>query len=61
MLSESVQKEESSSVDVAKLNQMNPKEFLTTKGLVMLILGFLANPVMKMEAKSRHETFQRLP
>ena len=59
-ISESVHKEESSSVDVAKLNQMNPKEFFTTKGLVMLILGFLANPVMKMEAKSRHETIQRL-
>ena len=58
-ISESVHKEESSSVDVAKLNQMNPKEFFTTKGLVMLILGF-PNPVMKMEAKSRHETFQRL-
>ena len=58
-ISESVHKEESSSVDVAKLNQMNPKEFFTTNGLVMLILGF-PNPVMKMEAKSRHETFQRL-
>ncbi|KAL4634563.1 hypothetical protein ACB092_04G209000 [Castanea dentata] len=59
-ISESVQKEESSSVDVAKLNPVNPKEFLITKGLVMLILGFLANPVMNMEAKSRHETIQRL-
>ena len=59
-ISESVQKEESSSVDVAKLNQVNRKEFFIMKGLVMLILGFLANPVMKMEAKSRHETIQRL-
>nr|XP_023905605.1 uncharacterized protein LOC112017384 [Quercus suber] len=31
-ISESVQKEESSSVDVAELNQVNPKEFLITKG-----------------------------
>ena len=59
-ITESVQKEESSSVHVAKLNQVNPKEFFITKGLVMLFLGFLANPVMKMEAKSRHETIQRL-
>ena len=59
-ISESVQKEESSSVDVAKLNPVNPNEFLITKGLVMLILGFLANPVIKMEAKRRHETIQRL-
>nr|POF19520.1 hypothetical protein CFP56_47700 [Quercus suber] len=32
-ISESVQKEESSSVDVAELNQVNPKEFLITKAI----------------------------
>nr|POE68285.1 hypothetical protein CFP56_26177 [Quercus suber] len=59
-ISESVKKEETSSVDVAQLNQVNPKEILIAKGLVMLILGFLANPVMKMGAKKRHETIQGL-
>ncbi|KAM4107751.1 hypothetical protein ACJW30_04G168900 [Castanea mollissima] len=59
-ISESVVKEESSSVNVEKLNQVNPKEILITKDLVTLILGFLANPVMKMEAERRHETIRRL-
>uniref|UniRef100_A0A2N9J2L5 Sacsin/Nov domain-containing protein n=1 Tax=Fagus sylvatica TaxID=28930 RepID=A0A2N9J2L5_FAGSY len=59
-ISESVEKEESSSVDVAQLNEVNPKEFLIKKDLVTLILGFLADPVMKMEAERRHETIQRL-
>uniref|UniRef100_A0A2N9J067 Sacsin/Nov domain-containing protein n=1 Tax=Fagus sylvatica TaxID=28930 RepID=A0A2N9J067_FAGSY len=59
-ISESVEKEESSSVDVSQINQVNPKEFLITKDLVMLILGFLADPVMKMEAERRHETIQGL-
>nr|POF19521.1 hypothetical protein CFP56_47701 [Quercus suber] len=59
-ISEYVEKEETSSVDVAQLNQVNPKEILVAKGLVMLILGFLANPVMKMGAKKRHETIQGL-
>ena len=59
-ISESVEKEETSSVDVAQLNQVNPKEILIAKGLVVLILGFLANPVMKMGAKKRHETIQGL-
>ena len=59
-ISESVEKEETSSVDVAQLRQVNPKEILITKGLVMLILGYLANPVMKIGAKRRNETIQGL-
>ncbi|KAM4107745.1 hypothetical protein ACJW30_04G168400 [Castanea mollissima] len=59
-LSESVEKEESDTVDVAQLNQVNPKENLITKDLVTLILGFLANPVMKMKAERRHEIIQGL-
>ena len=59
-ISESVEKEETSSVDVAQLSQVNPKEILITKGLVMLILGYLANPVTKIGAKRRHETIQGL-
>uniref|UniRef100_A0A7N2RBH9 Uncharacterized protein n=1 Tax=Quercus lobata TaxID=97700 RepID=A0A7N2RBH9_QUELO len=41
-------------------SQVNPKEILITKGLVMLILGYLTNPVMKIGAKRRHETIQGL-
>ncbi|XP_030970291.1 uncharacterized protein LOC115990619 [Quercus lobata] len=59
-ISESVEKEESYTVDVAQLNQVNPKENLITKDLVTLILGFLANPVMKMEAERRHEIIRGL-
>ncbi|XP_062168965.1 uncharacterized protein LOC133875014 isoform X2 [Alnus glutinosa] len=59
-ISESVQKEESSLVDVAHLNQVNPKEVLIKKGLVGLILGFLAGPTMKMEVETRHEAIKGL-
>uniref|UniRef100_A0A7N2MMB9 Uncharacterized protein n=1 Tax=Quercus lobata TaxID=97700 RepID=A0A7N2MMB9_QUELO len=59
-ISESVEKEETSSADVAELSQVNLKEILITKGLFMLILGYLANPVMKIGAKRRHETIQGL-
>ena len=59
-ISESVEKEESYTVDDAQLNQVNPKENLITKDLIMLILGFLANPVMKMEAERRHEIIRGL-
>ena len=37
-ISESVEKEETSLVDVSQLNQVNPNEILIAKGLVMLIL-----------------------
>ncbi|KAF3970887.1 hypothetical protein CMV_005459 [Castanea mollissima] len=59
-ISESVEKDESYTVDVAQLNQVNPKENLITKDLVTLILGFLANPVMKMDAERRHEMIRGL-
>ncbi|XP_035549983.1 uncharacterized protein LOC108983697 [Juglans regia] len=58
-ISESVKKEEASIVDVAQLNQVNPKDILIKKGLVRLILSFLADPVLKMEAERRHEAVQR--
>ncbi|KAB1210017.1 hypothetical protein CJ030_MR6G023566 [Morella rubra] len=59
-ISESVEREEASVVDVAELNQVNLKEILIKKGLVRLILGFLADPVMKMEAERRHEAVRGL-
>nr|POE74477.1 hypothetical protein CFP56_57325 [Quercus suber] len=58
-ISESVEKEEYR-VDVAQLNQVIPKENLITKDLVTLILGFLANPVMKTKAERRHEIIRGL-
>ncbi|XP_062170197.1 uncharacterized protein LOC133875934 isoform X3 [Alnus glutinosa] len=57
-ISESVQKEES--VDVAHLNQVNPKETVLKKGLVRLILGFLADPTREIEMETRHEAIKRL-
>ncbi|KAE8123813.1 hypothetical protein FH972_018737 [Carpinus fangiana] len=57
-ISESVQKEEL--VDVAHLNQVNPKETVLKKGMVRLILGFLADPTRKIEMETRHEAIKRL-
>ncbi|KAF5459581.1 hypothetical protein F2P56_019519 [Juglans regia] len=62
---ESVKKEgESMVLDVAHelMNQVNPKDVLIRKGLAGLILGFLADPMLKMEAdhESRHEAMKRL-
>ncbi|KAG6683261.1 hypothetical protein I3842_12G003500 [Carya illinoinensis] len=62
---ESVKKEEESMVlDVAQelMNQVNPKDILIRKGLARLILGFLVDPMLKMEAghESRHEAMKRL-
>ncbi|KAB1219236.1 hypothetical protein CJ030_MR3G001281 [Morella rubra] len=59
-ISESVEREKASVVDIAKLNQVNLKEILIKKGLVRLILGFLADPMMKMEAERRHEAVRGL-
>ncbi|KAE8123815.1 hypothetical protein FH972_018739 [Carpinus fangiana] len=56
-ISESVQKEESVDAD---LNQMNPKETVLKKGMVRLILGFLADPSRKIEMETRHEALKRL-
>jgi hypothetical protein len=53
-----VQKEES--VDVSHLNQVNPKETPLKKGMVRLILGFLADPARKIEMETRHEAIKRL-
>ncbi|XP_059440915.1 uncharacterized protein LOC132173428 [Corylus avellana] len=59
-ISESVQKEESSLVDVAHPSPVKRKDVLLKKGLVRLILGFLACPTMKMDAERRHEAIKRL-
>ncbi|KAG7954179.1 hypothetical protein I3843_11G002800 [Carya illinoinensis] len=56
-ISESVQREEASLVDVGQPIQ---GEALIKKGLVRLIFCFLADPVLNMEVGSRHEAIQGL-
>ncbi|KAJ9140122.1 hypothetical protein P3X46_030804 [Hevea brasiliensis] len=58
-ISESVQMKELSLEDV-ELKQANPSDILIGKGLVRLILGFLADPSFNMEARRRHEAVQCL-
>ncbi|GAV87289.1 LOW QUALITY PROTEIN: hypothetical protein CFOL_v3_30715, partial [Cephalotus follicularis] len=59
-ISESVQKEKLSLGNSVKLDQVDSRDTLICKGLVKLILGFLADPSFKMEAKKRHEAVQCL-
>ncbi|GAV62728.1 LOW QUALITY PROTEIN: hypothetical protein CFOL_v3_06251, partial [Cephalotus follicularis] len=59
-ISESVQKEQLSLGNSVKLDQVDSRDTLICKGLVKLILGFLADPSFKMEAKKRHEAVQCL-
>ncbi|AET01325.1 ATP/DNA-binding protein [Medicago truncatula] len=60
-ISESLCKEESASVnDSDKLNYVDPNNIFNLKGLVKLILGFLACAFPKMEPKKRHEAVQSL-
>jgi sacsin len=60
-ISESLCKDESSLVnDGGELNCVDPNDIFNLKGLVKLILGFLALPKLKMEPKKRHEAVQSL-
>ncbi|CAJ2664742.1 unnamed protein product [Trifolium pratense] len=60
-ISESLCKDESSLVnDDGKLKYVDPNNFFNLKGLVKIILGFLACSSLKMEPKKRHETVQSL-
>ncbi|KAK9190781.1 hypothetical protein WN943_019391 [Citrus x changshan-huyou] len=54
-ISDSVQKEELSLGDGVGLKQLNQKDYCVGKGLVKLILGFLADPSFQLEAAKRHE------
>ncbi|KAI8017385.1 Protein NO VEIN [Camellia lanceoleosa] len=58
-ISESVLKEVST-MDGDGLEQVNPSEILIGKGLVKLILGFLAGFSLKMEEEKRHEAVRNL-
>ncbi|GAU37289.1 hypothetical protein TSUD_354450 [Trifolium subterraneum] len=60
-ISESLCKDESSLVnDGGKLKYVDPNNFFNLKGLVKIILGFLACSSLKMEPKKRHEAVQSL-
>ncbi|GLT79449.1 hypothetical protein SLA2020_509380 [Shorea laevis] len=58
-LSGSVQKEESSSTCGLELKQVNPSDVLIVRGLIRLLLGFLAGP-LTMETGERHKAVQCL-
>ncbi|KAM7480796.1 hypothetical protein LguiB_005379 [Lonicera macranthoides] len=58
-LSECVQKE-LSTVDSAGQKQVNPQEVFIRRGLCKLILGFLADVSLNMDAERRHEAIKRL-
>jgi sacsin len=59
-ISESVQKEELSLADGVEFSQMNPRNAMIGKELVRLILGFLADPSLDIEATKRHGAVQCL-
>ncbi|KAH8486640.1 hypothetical protein H0E87_025595 [Populus deltoides] len=59
-ISESAQKEELSLADGVKLKPLNPSVLFIGKEMVRLILGFLADPSLKMQVKKRHEAVQCL-
>ena len=58
-LSESAQKI-ISDVDHVGFKPVNSSEKIVTKGLFKLILGFLADPKLKLEAEKRHEVASRV-
>ncbi|KAH7854098.1 hypothetical protein Vadar_010117 [Vaccinium darrowii] len=59
-ISESARKEESIIDGVGGLKEVNPREIWIGKGLLRLILGFLAGPSLQMEAEKRHEAVKCL-
>ncbi|KAI4317520.1 hypothetical protein L6164_025382 [Bauhinia variegata] len=59
-ISESVSKEETSLLVGFQLRRLDPRDSVIGKGLVKLILGFLACSILKMEAEKRHEAVQGL-
>ncbi|KAK4256884.1 hypothetical protein QN277_006549 [Acacia crassicarpa] len=59
-ISESVQNEESFQLDGADFKEVEPSSIFIGKGLVKLILGFLACSSLKMEAEKRHKAVQGL-
>ncbi|KAL3021301.1 hypothetical protein AAZX31_05G188500 [Glycine max] len=60
IISESVLKEESSLLDGVEVRQVDPSNIFIGKGLVKLVLSFLACSSIKIEAEKRHEAVQGL-
>ncbi|KAJ8554132.1 hypothetical protein K7X08_024810 [Anisodus acutangulus] len=59
-LSESVQKKGLSSVNCDELEQVQAKEIFIGRALFKLILGFLADPSLQMDAHERHKALKCL-
>lgn len=59
-ISKSAQKEEISKLEASELKQVSQKETLIGKGLLKLILGFLAGPSIEMEAGQRLDAVKGL-
>ncbi|KAE9607316.1 hypothetical protein Lal_00026672 [Lupinus albus] len=59
-ISESLCKEESSLQTSVELNQVDPSNIFNLKGLIKLILGFLACSSLNMDVDKRHEAVQGL-
>ncbi|XP_043713019.1 uncharacterized protein LOC122661626 [Telopea speciosissima] len=59
-ISESIQKDESSIPDGTEFKKVEPKDILIREGLLRLILGFLADPALKMDVETRHQTIEYL-
>ncbi|KAI7747879.1 hypothetical protein M8C21_018554, partial [Ambrosia artemisiifolia] len=49
-----------SDIDQMKLESVSSKEKIMKKGLVKLILGFLADPSLKLDTEKRHEAISRM-
>ncbi|XP_042520174.1 uncharacterized protein LOC122093769 [Macadamia integrifolia] len=59
-MSESIEKDESSIPDSIEFKNVNPRDILIREGLLRLILGFLADPSLKMDVERRHQTIKYL-
>ncbi|KAK4849791.1 hypothetical protein QYF36_000812 [Acer negundo] len=59
-ISESVQKQELSLEEGVEFKQVKPKDKYIDKALAKLILGFLVNPALELEAKKRYEAVKCL-
>ncbi|XP_074278422.1 uncharacterized protein LOC141602012 [Silene latifolia] len=59
-ISETVRKYELSDLKCKEWKQVNPKDVYISKGLLMLILGFLADSELKIHVKSRHDMVKSL-
>ncbi|KAF6161573.1 hypothetical protein GIB67_009452 [Kingdonia uniflora] len=59
-ISESVCKVDISSSDAMKFDEANPNQTLISKGMIELILGFLADPSLSIDAEERGKTVKGL-